>query len=166
MSDGTEKVQIGGICREIIERLDKVGAALHPKPQEIGSTDPRVLDFWKDYSFCVIDGRVRLSAFVDPEALKCVLNDMAEEAGVKLLLHSWAARALTDDDTVRAVVFESKSGRQAVTGKIFIDTSGDGDIFASAGAPFESTTDPKVEGFQTRFCLPYRQHQRQEVSGF
>ena len=78
---------------------------------------------------------------LDPELLKCILNDMALEAGVRLLLHSWGTSAVVEDNTVKGVIFESKSGRQAVLGKVIIDASGDGDIFASAGADFESSLD-------------------------
>jgi hypothetical protein len=81
------------------------------------------------------------SPMLDPELLKCVLNEMALEAGVKLLLHSWGTRAVVENKTVKGVIFESKSGRQAVMGKIVIDATGDGDIFASAGADFESSLD-------------------------
>lgn len=78
---------------------------------------------------------------LDPELLKCVLNEMALDAGVKLLLHSWGTRAVVEDNVVKGVIFESKSGRQAVMGKVIIDATGDGDIFASAGAEFESSLD-------------------------
>jgi hypothetical protein len=83
----------------------------------------------------------RHSPMLDPELLKCVLNDMALEAGVKLLLHSWGTRAVVENNIVKGVIFESKSGRQAVMGKVIIDATGDGDIFASAGADFESSLD-------------------------
>jgi hypothetical protein len=83
----------------------------------------------------------RHSPMLDPELLKCILNDMALEAGVRLLLHSWGTRAIVEDNTVKGVFFESKSGRQAVLGKVIIDATGDGDIFASAGADFESSLD-------------------------
>ncbi len=83
----------------------------------------------------------RHSPMLDPELLKCVLNDMALEAGVKLLLHSWSTNAIVENNIVKGVVIESKSGRQAVLGKVIIDATGDGDIFASAGADFESSLD-------------------------
>ncbi|MGD0795547.1 MAG: FAD-dependent oxidoreductase [Dehalococcoidales bacterium] len=154
MSDGTDKTQIAGICQEIVDRLDATGAALHPKMKDLGSNEAQLVNFWRDYSFCVIDGKIRLSVFMDPEALKCVLNDMAREAGVKLLLHSFVVRALINKNLVRGVIFESKSGRQAVLGKIIIDTSGDGDVFASAGAPFESARDPAARS--SRLALVFR----------
>jgi hypothetical protein len=83
---------------------------------------------------------------VDPELLKCILNDMALETGVKLLLHSWTTTAVVEKNTVKGVIFESKSGRQAVMGKVIIDATGDGDIFASAGADFDASLD---KGYRT-----------------
>ncbi len=154
MSDGTGQTQIAGICQEVVDRLDALGAAVHPKMADLGSTDSALVDYWKNYSFCVIEGRITLSVFMDPEMLKCVLNDMAEEAGVKLLLHSWGVRTLVDKGEVKGVVFESKSGRQAVLGKVVIDATGDGDIYASAGAPFEHTVNPEMRS--SRLALVFR----------
>ena len=146
LSDGTPSRQIAGICQEIIDRLDAVGAAVHPKDEEIGSTDPDILAHWRrrGTGAFISGGAVRYGALVDPEILKCVLNDMVEEAGVKLLLHSWASRAIAENNRVRGMVFESKSGRQAILADITIDTTGDGDMFASVGAEFDATIDRSV----------------------
>ena len=40
------------------------------------------------------------------------------------------------DDTIQALLIETKSGRRAVLAKVFIDCSGDGDIAAWSGAPY------------------------------
>jgi hypothetical protein len=141
MSDGTGEQQIAGICQEIIDRLDSMGAAIHPRKEELGSSDNKLISHWRRYAFGVVDGRIRMSATLDPEALKCVLNDMVEEAGVKLYLHSWAAGAIVERNEVKGVIFESKSGRQAVLGKVTVDATGDGDIFALAGAQFDDRMD-------------------------
>jgi hypothetical protein len=85
---------------------------------------------------------------VDPELLKCILNDMVSESGVNLLLHSWGSRAITENNSARGVVFESKSGRKAVLGKVIVDATGDGDIFASAGAEFDGTVDYSLRSSQ------------------
>jgi hypothetical protein len=144
MSDGTGEQQIAGLCQEWIDRLDAVGGVLYPKKEELGSTDETVLARWRRVLFVVVGGRIRLTATVDPEALKCVLNDMAEEAGVKLFLHSWGTRAIVEGGAVKGVIFESKSGRKAIMGKIIIDGTGDGDIMASAGCDFEDGFDPRL----------------------
>jgi len=146
LSDGSATRQIAGICQEMIDRLDAMGAALHPKDEDIGSTDPNILNYWRrrGHGGFTSGGTVRYGALVDPEMLKCVMNDMVEEAGVKLLLHSWGSRAIAEDDKVQGMIFESKSGRQAILSQITIDTTGDGDMFASAGAEFDGTIDRSV----------------------
>jgi hypothetical protein len=144
LSDGTKTQSIGGICQEIITRLDSLGAAVHPPKEDLGSADSTLLAFWRRYAFCVVDGKIRMSATLDPEILKCVLNEMAAESGVKLLLHSWGTRSLVENNVVKGVIFESKSGRQVILAKMVIDATGDGDVYASAGAPFDAQIDPKM----------------------
>lgn len=73
----------------------------------------------------------------DPEATKLVMDDMIREAGVNVFFHSWGVEAIMDGPAVRGAVFESKAGRQAILAKVVIDASGDGDMFAAAGAEFE-----------------------------
>ena len=144
MSAGTQEQEIAGICDEIVERLDAKGGARHPQRRLLGSDDPQLVEEMKHYHDFVVDGRVRMSVIVDPEMLKCVLSEMIEEAGVKLYLHSWASRAVVDGDYVQGIAFESKSGRQAILSTTTIDTTGDGDIFASAGAEFDGVVDPNL----------------------
>ena len=144
LSDATGEQQIAGIAQEILDRLDVRGAALHPRKHELGSSREDLVRYWMEYHGVTVDGHVRLSAYVDPEILKCVLNDMIEEAGVELLLHSWGADAIVENNEVQGIIFQSKSGRKAVLGKVIVDTTGDGDIFASAGAEFDGTLDPKL----------------------
>jgi hypothetical protein len=154
MSDGTKEQQIAGICQEIINRLDARGAVIHPEKEDLGSSENKLVSYWKRYAFCVVEGRIRLSATVDPEVLKCVLNEMIEETGVKLLLHSWSTRAIVEKDKVQGVIFESKSGRQAVLGKVVIDATGDGDILASAGAPFDCQMNPEMRS--SKLAMTFR----------
>jgi hypothetical protein len=87
-------------------------------------------------------------SMADPELLKCILNEMARESGMKLLLHSWGTQAIVEGNTVKGVIFESKSGRQAVMGKVVIDATGDGDIFAMAGAEFDGYVNPELRTCQ------------------
>lgn len=102
-----------GIGDELLERLTKIpGAVVN---QEAGKFNPTS----------------------DPEATKFMMDEMIAEAGVKVFLHSWAADVVMEGDVVRGAVFESKSGRQAILAKVVIDATGDGDIFAAAGAEFE-----------------------------
>ena len=74
---------------------------------------------------------------VDAEAVKYLMVEMIEEANVGVFLHCWGVEAVTQDKSLCGVVFESKSGRQAILAKVVVDATGDGDIFAAAGAQFE-----------------------------
>jgi hypothetical protein len=85
----------------------------------------------------MIDRRPGIDATVDAEALKYVMVEMIAEAGVDVFLHCWGVDAIMDGSTVRGAVFESKTGRQAILAKQVVDASGDGDVFAAAGAEFE-----------------------------
>src|SRR3990172_7450135 len=79
---------------------------------------------------------------VDAEAFKYVLADMVLASGMSIYLNCWGVDAIIDEkNAVRGAVFESKSGRQAVLARIVIDASGDGDIYAAAGASFVKVKD-------------------------
>jgi FAD dependent oxidoreductase len=75
---------------------------------------------------------------IDAEAFKYVLADMVLDSGITAYLDCWGVDAIVDGKgAVKGAVFESKSGRQAILADIVIDCSGDGDIYAAAGAAFE-----------------------------
>lgn len=73
----------------------------------------------------------------DPEITKLVMDEMIQEAGVKMFFHCWVADVILEGNAVRGVVIESKAGRQAMLAKVVVDASGDGDVFAAAGAEHE-----------------------------
>jgi len=142
MSDGGSEPIIAGLSLEWLERLDAIGGTLRPRMEDIGSADEKLVSYWRRFMGNVTNGRIEHTAWVDPELLKCVLNDMVEEAGVKLFLHSWGTQAIVDNGKVKGVIFESKSGRQAVLGEVVVDGTGDGDLLPSAGAEFDGVIDP------------------------
>jgi hypothetical protein len=73
----------------------------------------------------------------DTAAYKIAADDLLLSAGVEVLFHALAAGVVMDGDRrVQALLLETKSGRYAVTGRAFIDASGDGDLAAWAGAPY------------------------------
>jgi hypothetical protein len=151
LSDISGKQHVFGLAQEMIDRLDKRGGASYPDKKDWGTADKKVVDYYQDANLGWFylrkdlkgQSRVLYSAVVDPEILKDEFNDMVQEAGAELLLHSWGSRAIREGNTVKGVVFESKSGTQAVLGKVIIDSTGDGDIFVSAGAEFDNECDNK-----------------------
>jgi hypothetical protein len=85
----------------------------------------------------IIDRRPGSNPTVDAEAVKYLMVEMIEEADVQVFLHCWGVDAVVHQNLIRGAVLESKSGRQAILAKVVIDATGDGDIFAAAGAQFE-----------------------------
>ena len=85
----------------------------------------------------IIDRQPGARPTVDAEALKYMMLEMIVEDEVDVFLHSWAVDAVMDGDTVKGVVFESKSGRQAILAQQVVDATGDGDVFGAAGAEHE-----------------------------
>jgi hypothetical protein len=74
---------------------------------------------------------------VEPEAVKSVALSMLLEAGVEVLLHTHFAAAVVEENSIRGVIIESKSGRQAILAGLVIDCTGDGDVAYRAGVPCE-----------------------------
>jgi len=76
-------------------------------------------------------------AHFEAEAMKWVLDEWCQEAGVEVLLHALATGVVLDGQYIKAVEVHHKGGKSAFAARLFIDSSGDGDIAALAGAPFE-----------------------------
>jgi FAD dependent oxidoreductase len=83
-----------------------------------------------------IFGRTMAQAY-DTAAYKCAADEMLLGRGVTLLFHAFACGVVKEGDRIDALVIETKSGRAAVRARIFIDCSGDGDLAALAGVPYE-----------------------------
>ncbi len=78
------------------------------------------------------------AVYHNPEALKYVLEDMAVEAGVKLLYYTMVTGAAVEAGALTAVEVHNKSGRGEVRAKAFVDATGDADLAVLAGCPYQS----------------------------
>ena len=103
---------VQGALRRLLERLEAAGGSLRPSPQT-GFVVP-----------------------FDPEVLKLVALDLLDEAGVRVLLYAFASGVI-GAPRPDGVVFETKSGPLVITARSIVDATGDGDVAALAGAPFE-----------------------------
>ncbi len=105
-----------------------------------GSRDEARVAHWAQRT-AAFHGIVTWSPTIDPEALKTLSMQMLLEQKVDLVLHSWVVAPIVEDNVVRGAIFESKEGRHAVLAKVVVDTTGDADILARAGAPLLSDID-------------------------
>src|SRR5262249_27968891 len=71
----------------------------------------------------------------NPEIVKIVSDEAAQEAGVDIQLYTQIVRPLLRDGRVEGVVVENASGRAALRGKIVVDATGDAAVAAASGVP-------------------------------
>ena len=108
---GEHRQVVHGIADEILSRLKALN----------GLATPHML----------FGGKIQAQAY-DISAYKIAADELLSSSNAKLLFHALAVGATAD-----ALLIETKSGRRALRGRIFIDCSGDGDLAAWRGAPYE-----------------------------
>ncbi len=108
---------VRGIPQEVVARMQALGLSPGHVPDPIDFCDT-VTPF-------------------DYEGLKRVLLEMAVEAGVELWLHSVFLGVEMDGGRVTAVRIWQKDGIKELRAPIYLDASGDADLAAAAGVPFE-----------------------------
>lgn len=120
--DGLDRQVVRGIPEELVQRVVAIGGGrghifFHDKDRWISST-----------------------ASLDPEAFKYVAFEMLAESGCHLWLYTPFISAVSEGRTVRTVRtvdVGTKVGVARLSARVFIDTTGDGDLATAVGAPFE-----------------------------
>jgi ribulose 1,5-bisphosphate synthetase/thiazole synthase len=102
---------IKGLPQKFIDRLKEKNAASEHRP-------------------CPLHMSLTL---VEPEAVKNVGLEVLKESGVDVLLYVFSAGVIMEDNTIKGVIIESKSGREAILAKVVIDCTGDADVAYRAG---------------------------------
>jgi len=124
---GVEKRQVvRGIAQEIVDRLAKVG----------GTSGHAEMSKGYDYdSVCTA---------IDTELYKLVTFEMLADAGVHVCVNTFLAGAIADGPRLAGAIAESRSGREAVLAKCFVDCTAYGDLAAFAGADYTEPNDYAV----------------------
>lgn len=118
---GTIEQVVHGVADDLLARIRALG----------GLNEPHVL----------FGNKIAAQAY-DNAAFKVAADDLVLASGAQLLFHATLVGVLMNGpQEIRAALIETKSGRYAVLAKVFIDCTGDGDLAAFAGAPFEKGTD-------------------------
>ncbi len=74
----------------------------------------------------------------DPEIMKLMLEEFCTDTGVDILLHTRIVASVKDaKNRLTHVITESRSGREAWKARVFIDTTGDGDLAALSGCSYD-----------------------------
>ncbi len=110
--DGFDFV-VGGIARELTERLATDGGGIGPIP-------------FKETAVFV---------YAPWEAKRLADHLVTEEPSLDLLLHALVGDVVVSDGRIDAVVLATKRGPVAIRGKVFVDCTGDADVATFAGVP-------------------------------
>ena len=79
----------------------------------------------------------------DLEQAKRVLQSLLQESGAELLLQATVSGVAMDGQTLRGLIVETKSGREAILGHTVVDATGDADVAAHCGAPLHTEQNGK-----------------------
>ena len=121
---------VGGLGWEVAERLKADGMAFE-RPNTYGAGT---------------------GVTYDPEVLKVVWERLAEDAQVDVLLHTWATGVELRDGRTVAVRTWNKGGESVIQAGAIIDSSGDADLCAMAGVPYEDArSTPNLQSLSTIF---------------
>jgi FAD dependent oxidoreductase len=110
-----EKKVVGGVPDEVVDGLKSRGVLLK-RPNTYGAG---------------------AGLTYDPETLKRVWDELLCNAGVTLFLHTRFVDVLMDGVRPFGIVVATPRGPRAVRCRCLVDTTGDAEVAARAGAPFE-----------------------------
>ncbi|MCA0244708.1 MAG: FAD-dependent oxidoreductase [Proteobacteria bacterium] len=147
MSDWQGQLVIRGFAEELFDRLP-ADAVAGPPRADWGSRDAAKAAHWAQRT-AAYHGVVTWSPTIDPERLKLLSQDLVLERGVKLVYHGWGTEPIVEGGAVKGVIFESKEGRMAIRAEVVVDATGDGDLFARAGAAFDND----IEAADVHHCM-------------
>jgi hypothetical protein len=124
---GVEKQQVvRGIPQELVDRLVAAGGSCGHAPMDRGA----------DYD--------AVATVIDVEVYKRVAFEMMVEAGAEVAVNTLVAGAIREGDTLQGAILQSRSGREAIMARAFVDATGYGDLAAQAGAAFTEPNDHPV----------------------
>lgn len=124
-ADGKRQL-VAGLFQEVIDRMVAMGGAVDPSLTEAGSA-------WSSF---IKLGHANVTPF-HVESLKMATLELVCDAGAHIRFHTSFVDVVMRGEQITDIVILDKGGLGLLRPKVVIDTSGDGDIAAKAGAPFE-----------------------------
>jgi hypothetical protein len=119
LCDGRGQKVTGGIAEELLHLSIKYG---------YNDLEPQ----WKDGRG--VGAKKRYTTVFSPPEFIYALDELMVSEGIDLLFDTVFCKPVLDGRNCKAVIVENKSGRRAYTAKMFIDASGDSDLFFRVGA--------------------------------
>ena len=118
--------------------MQGIGIEFEQRAKQMGASDPEPQS---------------QSQALNTELFKVVADNLVQESGLLPILHCYAVTIIKEGQTVKGVITESKSGRQAILAKRVIDASGDADIAHMAGVPWHMSPKKDLLGVTVSFAV-------------
>ena len=109
---------IGGLTHEVVQTLLKTGYGT------LSRSEARFITF-------------------DPNALKLVLDNLVTESKIKIFFHTFYSSLVTEGSRIDRIIVANKDGIGSISGKFYIDATGDGDLCRDAR--LESYADTTIQ---------------------
>lgn len=123
----TGRPVVGGLVFEMLERLGV-----------LQGRDPRVTSFTYNGEISSLAEHPNwIVPRTEPERFKKAADDILAESGVRVLFHTQVTDVVMRGQRIQAVLVSNKAGLVAIAPKVVVDCTGDADVAAWAGAPFE-----------------------------
>jgi hypothetical protein len=115
-AEGGEPVVTQGVGKEILDTL-----------HDAGGTGYRYGAFFNYYNWVPID----------PEIYKVVLDDIVHGSGANVLFRTHFVDVEKEGDRIKHILVNTHRGLMKVEARAYIDCTGDGDLFAKCGVPYD-----------------------------
>ena len=90
---------------------------------------------------------------LSPEDLKRIYDDIVSESGASVLFQTVVCGVKTDNNRIAVISAANKTGLNEFKAKVYIDCTGDGDLAAFCGIPFEKGEDGAVQSSSLCFSI-------------
>ena len=115
---------VGGLYREIIERLAEKGGAILPENTDSPSIHTSFIGHYHRH----------VTPF-DSFMLQVVLDDMTRDAGVEVWLYTRFVDAVCEDGRIKQVILAALEGLVCADADVYVDATGNADVAYAAGVP-------------------------------
>lgn len=147
---------MGGTSTQVLDTFYGFYTPGEPPRKVVGGIPDRVVDALMSHNAALIRPNTYGAGngiTYDPEILKIVWEQLALQAGVKLLYHTLVCDVEMDGNRITGVLAVNKGGPVRLQAKTIIDASGDADVAAAAGVPFEGFKDGPIQSLTTTFRM-------------
>ncbi len=133
LCDGKGNKILGGIAEELLYQSIKYGYNTLPEQWSGKKTTSNT--------------KKRYTTYFSPSSFIIALDEIIQKEGIDILLDTVFSSPVMENGLCKGIIVENKSGREGYRGTVVIDTTGDLDVMARAGAKTKEADNWQSFGF-------------------